>query len=145
MFRSLAQARPPSVRTDWIAYARLRSRYAPRVEAGEFDEAELYAALARSGARVLVIGRQAMIIHGVPVLTSDYDLWVHIEEVGKLNDALAVIDLIPNRAPEEARQRGRYVIEGHQHVGDAREGPARHPAPRSASTCAREALNVHAG
>ncbi len=96
--------------------AKVDPRYAPFVEAGEFDEAEFYAALARGGARVLVIGRQAMIIHGVPVLTSDYDLWVHIDDVGMLNDALATIDLAPNRTPEEARQRGRYVIEGHQHV-----------------------------
>ena len=50
-----------------------------------FDEAEFFEAVAESGARVLLIGRRAMIALGLPVLTSDYDLWVHIDDIAKLN------------------------------------------------------------
>ena len=81
-----------------------------------FDEAELFAAIARSGARVLVIGRRAMIALGLPVLTADYDLWVHIDDVAQLDAAAAEIDLEPSCTPEEARRRGRYVLEDGQHI-----------------------------
>jgi hypothetical protein len=80
------------------------------------EEDELFAALARSGARVLLIGRQAMIVLGVPVMTSDYDLWVHIDDIDRLNAAVDPIGLVPNRTSAEARQRGRYVLENDLHV-----------------------------
>src|SRR5580700_5128584 len=86
------------------------------MQAGDWDEEAFFKALAASGARVLLIGRQALIALGVPVLTADYDLWVHIDDIDALNAALAPLDLLPNRDAVQARQRGRYVLEGDQHV-----------------------------
>jgi len=86
------------------------------MDAEPFDEQEFFSAIARSGARVLLIGRRALIALGVPVGTFDYDLWVHIDDIALLNDALAPLDLFPNRAPEEARARGRYVLENGEKV-----------------------------
>jgi hypothetical protein len=86
------------------------------VHGDAFDEAELFRAIAGSGARVLLIGRRALIAHGLPVLTADYDLWVHIDDVARLNAAVADLDLEPNRTPEQARGFGRYVLENSVHV-----------------------------
>jgi hypothetical protein len=57
-----------------------------------------------------------MIAWGLPVATSDYDLWVHIDDIGLLNAALAALDHHPNHTPEEARARGRYVLENGEHI-----------------------------
>jgi hypothetical protein len=81
-----------------------------------FEEAEFFDAIARSGARVLLIGRRALIALGLPVLTADYDLWVHIDDIDPLNRAAEPFDLVPNLTPEAARQRGRYVLENGEHV-----------------------------
>jgi hypothetical protein len=81
------------------------------MHADVFDEADFFRAIAQSGARVLLIGRRALIAHGLPVLTADYDLWVHIDDIGRMNAAVADLDLTPNRTPEEARGFGRYVLE----------------------------------
>jgi hypothetical protein len=86
------------------------------VESGEFTEERFFEAIAGSGARVLLIGRRAMVALGIPVLTADYDLWIAFEDVENLNAALAALDLVPNRSPDEARQRGRYVLENDEHV-----------------------------
>jgi hypothetical protein len=91
-------------------------RYDHRVHADPFDEEEFFGALARSGGRVLLIGRRALIAHGLPVLTADYDLWIHIDDIERLNAAVVDLDLAPNRAPEEARALGRYVLENHVRV-----------------------------
>jgi hypothetical protein len=82
----------------------------------EIDEEELFRAIAKSGARVLVIGRRAMIALGLPAMTADYDLWVHFDDVERLNEALKHVDHHPNRTPAEARARGRYVIENGEHI-----------------------------
>jgi hypothetical protein len=81
-----------------------------------FDEAEFFRALSQSGARVLLIGRRAMIALGVPVMTTDYDLWVHADDAASLNAAVADLGLVPNRRPEDARGFGRYVLENSEHV-----------------------------
>lgn len=44
------------------------------MDADVFDEGEFFAALARSGARILLIGRRALIALGLPMVTADYDL-----------------------------------------------------------------------
>jgi hypothetical protein len=86
------------------------------VEGASFDEEELFAAIARSGARVLLIGRRALVALGIPVLTADYDFWVHVDDIDMLNGALAPLDLFPNRPPEDARKVGRYVLEGDERI-----------------------------
>lgn len=91
-------------------------RYAFGVRGAAFDEAELFRAIARSGARALLIGRRALVALGLPVLTADYDLWLHGDDVETLNRALGALDLEPNRSPEAARKAGRYVLENDEHV-----------------------------
>jgi hypothetical protein len=86
------------------------------VQPDSFDEEQFFAALARSAARALLIGRRAMIALGLPVLTADYDLWVHVDDIELLNTALEPFNLVPSVSPEVARQRGRYVLEDGEHI-----------------------------
>jgi hypothetical protein len=86
------------------------------MDADPFDEAAFFTAIATSGARTLLIGRRALIALGIPVLTSDYDLWIHADDAESLNRALLPLDLFPNRSPEEARRVGRYVLENGERV-----------------------------
>lgn len=86
------------------------------MKACEFDEAQFFGAIDRSGARCLLIGRRAPIVLGVPVLTADYLLWIHIDDIALLNAAAEPFELYPNATPDEARTRGRYVLENDEHV-----------------------------
>lgn len=81
------------------------------MQAYAFDEEGFYGAIAASGARALLIGRQALIALGLPVVTGDYDFWLHIDDIAIFNQALAPLGFHPNRSPEEARRAGRYVLE----------------------------------
>jgi hypothetical protein len=81
-----------------------------------FSEEEFFRAIAGSGARALLIGRRALVALGIPVLTADYDFWVHPDDAARFNEALAPLDLRPSRSPEEARKFGRYVLENDEHV-----------------------------
>jgi hypothetical protein len=84
------------------------------VQGSDFDEDAFFSGIAR--VRALLIGRRALIALGIPVLTSDYDLWVHADDIEALNRVLAPLDLFPNHPPEVARARGRYVLENDEHV-----------------------------
>jgi len=86
------------------------------VQAGEFTDEDFVRTLAASGARALIIGRRALILLGAPVLTADYDLWLHIDDIEKLNEAFARLAHVPNRTPDEARRAGRYVLENGERV-----------------------------
>lgn len=86
------------------------------MEADPFDELDFFGALAKSGVRVVLIGRRALIAIGLPVLTADYDLWIEADGAERLNSAVAHLDLVPNRSPEEARKVGRYVLENGERV-----------------------------
>jgi hypothetical protein len=81
-----------------------------------FDEEALFAAIARSGARALLIGRRALVALGIPVLTADYDFWLHSDDIDLFNRAMIAVDLSPNRSAEDARKVGRYVLENDDHV-----------------------------
>jgi hypothetical protein len=87
-----------------------------RVEAEPFEEDLFFRALDQSGARVLLIGRRAVAALGVPVLTADYDLWIHPDDIEKLNAALEPLGLAPTHTAADARSRGRYVLENGDHV-----------------------------
>jgi hypothetical protein len=78
------------------------------MEGSVFDEVEFFRAIAGSGARALLIGRKALVVLGLPVLSADYDFWIHIEDAGAFNAALAGFGLRPSHSPDEARKRGRY-------------------------------------
>jgi hypothetical protein len=86
------------------------------VQGSEFDEAEFFRAIAGSGARALLIGRRALVALGLPVLTADYDFWLHIEDIAVFNTAVEPQGLAPSRTPDEARGRGRYVLENAERV-----------------------------
>jgi hypothetical protein len=83
---------------------------------GEFDELAFFSAIHRSGARALLIGRRALVLLGLPVLTADYDFWIAIDDIAAFNRAVAQCDLSPSLEPEQARRRGRYVVENAEHV-----------------------------
>ena len=80
------------------------------------DEADLFRAIARSGARALLIGRRALIALGLPVLTADYDLWLHIDDIEVLNRSLEPLGFVASRPAEAARTFGRYVLEDGEHI-----------------------------
>ena len=86
------------------------------MEAGDFDEIEFFRAIAASGARTLLIGRRALVLLGLPVLTADYDFWIHIDDIDRFNAAVEGFGLRPTRTPEQARHVGRYVLENDEHV-----------------------------
>ncbi|MEO7092040.1 MAG: hypothetical protein ABI175_02240 [Polyangiales bacterium] len=86
------------------------------MEASPFDEEQFFRALEGCGARVLLIGRRALAALGLPVLTADYDLWIHPDDIEKLNGALEPLGLSPTHPAAEARARGRYVLENGDHV-----------------------------
>jgi hypothetical protein len=86
------------------------------VEGSLFEEADFFRAIAASGARALLIGRRALIALGIPVLTADYDFWLHIDDIAAFNSAIEPMGLNPTHTPEESRARGRYVAENDERV-----------------------------
>src|SRR5438094_2388945 len=72
------------------------------MEPSSFDEIAFFRAVARSGARALLIGRRALVLLGLPVLTADYDFWIAIEDIGAFNETGKQFDLRPTRAPSRA-------------------------------------------
>jgi hypothetical protein len=82
----------------------------------EFDEISFFSAIEASGARALLIGRRALVVLGLPVLTADYDFWLHSDDIEKLNEAVRPFDLEANRDPNAARRTGRYVLENDEHI-----------------------------
>ena len=86
------------------------------MEGTEFYEREFFQRIAASGARALLIGRRALVVLGLPLLTSDYDFWLHPDDTGTFNTAVETLGLVPSHTPEEARKRGRYVLENDEHV-----------------------------
>jgi hypothetical protein len=86
------------------------------MEGPTFDESEFFERVARSGARALLIGRRALVIMGLPVLTADYDFWIDIDDAGKLNAAVDPMGFVPTHSPDEARARGRYALQNDEHV-----------------------------
>ena len=81
------------------------------MKGSEFDEIEFFRAVARSGARALLIGRRALVALGLPVLTADYDFWIHIDDIASFNAAADAFGLVPTKDPAAARATGRYALE----------------------------------
>lgn len=90
--------------------------YAEHVEGSELDDRAFFTAITKSGVRALLIGRKALIVLGMPVLTADYDFWVHIDDIEAFNQAVAPFDLVPSHSPADARKRSRYVLENDERV-----------------------------
>lgn len=86
------------------------------MQASSFDEAAFFRSLQRSGARALLIGRRALVVLGLPVLTADYDFWIAPEDIETFNAALVPFDLHPTCSVSEARRHGRYALENDERV-----------------------------
>ena len=86
------------------------------MQASPFEGDELLRAVESSGARALLIGRQAIILLGSPVASFDYDFSIAIDDARLFNQAVEPLGLYPNRSPEEARSFGRYVLENDMRV-----------------------------
>lgn len=85
-------------------------------EERQYADEVVLGVIASSGARSLIVGRRALIILGLPVMTGDYDLWVHTDDIEKLNAAFDALDHIPNKSAEQARATGRYIIENGERI-----------------------------
>jgi hypothetical protein len=81
------------------------------VEGSDFDERAWFRGIAESGSRALLIGRRALVLLGLPVLTADYDFWIHVDDIAAFNSAAEPFGLVPDRPPEQARSRRRYVLQ----------------------------------
>ena len=86
------------------------------MEPSAFDELAFFTAIAESGVRALLIGRRALVLLGLPVLTADYDFWLAMDDIVSFNAACAPFGLTPTRTPDAARQSGRYALENDEHV-----------------------------
>lgn len=86
------------------------------MESDEFYDEDFFRAVSASGARALLIGRRALVALGAPVMTTDYDLWIHQDDIERLNAAFEAVGHFANHSPSVARERGRYVLENSQHV-----------------------------
>ena len=81
-----------------------------------FDEALFFRAIQEGGLRALLIGRRALIALGIPVMTADYDFWIHIDDIERFNQESLPFELMPDRTPEEARRSGRYRLQNDELV-----------------------------
>lgn len=86
------------------------------MRASDFDEIAFFRTLQQSGARALLIGRRALVLLGLPVLTADYDFWLAIDDIARFNDAIAPFGFHPTRTPEDARRTGRYALENDERI-----------------------------
>jgi hypothetical protein len=86
------------------------------MRASAFDEAAFFRAVQDSGTRALLIGRRALVLLGLPVLTADYDFWIDVEAIDRFNMALASFELHSTHTPDEARARGRYALENDERI-----------------------------
>jgi len=75
------------------------------MEGSVFDEELFFRAVGSSGVCALLIGRRALIALGLPLLTRDYDFWIHIDDIARFNEVAEPFELYPDRTPEEARVR----------------------------------------
>ena len=86
------------------------------MQPSRFDELAFFRELHRSGARALLIGRRALVLLGLPVLTADYDFWIAADDIAIFNAVGGQFDLRPTKTPDEASRSGRYVLENDEHV-----------------------------
>jgi hypothetical protein len=86
------------------------------VQPSRFDELAFFRDVYRSGMRALLIGRRALVLLGLPVLTADYDFWIAADDIALFNAVGERFDLRPTKTADEARHSGRYVLENDEHI-----------------------------
>src|ERR671913_296003 len=77
------------------------------MQGGEFDEVAFFGAIHESGVRALLIGRRALVLLGLPVLTADYDFWIAVDQIADFNAAAARCALRYHRRWRAGEFRGR--------------------------------------
>ena len=114
------------------------------MRASEFDEVGFFRAICDSGARALLIGRRALVLLGLPVLTADYEFWLHIDDVEPFNRALEPSGLWPLPRPGAGAAEGTLRARERRALRDAVAGalvPATLSdatrAPRLRASCVR--------
>lgn len=77
------------------------------------DPVEFIDAIHKAGIRYLLIGRQAMIAHGIPVQTFDYDIYIdgEIENEKKFIEVAENFDLFPSKSSEKLHQYFMFKLE----------------------------------
>ncbi|MDI6751376.1 MAG: hypothetical protein QME07_00730 [bacterium] len=77
------------------------------------DPVEFIDAIHKAEIRYLLIGRQAMIAHGIPVQTFDYDLYIdgEIENEKKFIEVAENFDLFPSKPLEKLHQYFMFKLE----------------------------------
>ncbi|MFH1563747.1 MAG: hypothetical protein ABIF11_10100 [Nitrospirota bacterium] len=77
------------------------------------DPVEFIDAIHKAEIRYLLIGRQAMIAHGIPVQTFDYDLYIDgdIENEKKFIEIAETFDLFPSKPLEKLHQCFMFKLE----------------------------------
>lgn len=83
------------------------------MEGSLFGEAGFFAALAEGGIRYLLVGRQACIAYGLPVLTADYDIAVDRDQLPELVEIAARFGLV---APADFERRGFFSLENDEKI-----------------------------
>jgi len=71
-----------------------------------------------AGVRFLLIGRQACMLYGLPVLSFDYDIWASPEpqNLARLVAAARESDLTPSIPPERLGETGFFRLENERHI-----------------------------
>ncbi len=77
------------------------------------DPVEFIDAIHKAEIRYLLIGRQAMIAHGIPVQTFDYDLYIDgaIENEKKFIEVAENFDLFPSKPLEKMKESFMFKLE----------------------------------
>lgn len=83
------------------------------LEGSLFDETGFFSSLTRNGIRFLLVGRQACVAYGLPVLTADYDIAVSRDQVSALVAIAAPFGLV---APDDVDQRGFFTLENDEKI-----------------------------
>ena len=83
------------------------------MEGSPFEESGFFAALAEQGIRYLLVGRQACIAYGLPVLTADYDIVIDRDQVQSLLEAAEPFGLV---GPDDAGARGFFTLENDEKI-----------------------------
>jgi hypothetical protein len=83
------------------------------MEGSLFDESGFFSALAAQGIRYLLVGRQACIAYGLPVLTADYDIAVDRDQVPALVEVAEGFGMV---APEDLDRRALFSLENDEKI-----------------------------
>ena len=85
---------------------------------------------------------RALVALGVPVLTADYDVWLHIDDIAAFNAAVEAQGLVPSRTPR--RRTAEAETSSRTTSVSTFLSPARYPpslrAPRLPALARRDAV-----